>query len=444
MNFIIRILSFTLTIFFIVHPLAPQQEMTKQPFIYKIIISDAITPASMEKLNKAIQKANQDNANALLIQLDTPGGLMSSMDEMVKSIMNSRVPIITYVAPPGATCGSAGVFILLSSHVAAMAPATNIGSATPITMGGTTGNNQDPKNQEALREKIMNHSIAKIKAIAEYYGRNSQFAIKTITEAANIPSTEAYKIQLIDAIAITEQELLNQINGKTVKTVDGEKVLQTKDINIIELKDDLRNKIQSIIANPNIAYLLIMIGITGIMIEIQYPGLIFPGVIGAISLVLGLYGLQTLPVNYAGFLLIFLGILFLILELKIVSYGLLSIAGIISIILGIIWIAESMKEVEETSIIFLFTTTFVIIGLFLFILRKVIKATKNKVVSGDQILFEDIGEAITEINQEKGKIFIHGEIWNAISKEIIPKGSRVQPYERIGMTLKVKKVDENN
>jgi membrane-bound serine protease (ClpP class) len=426
----------------IITNLYSEEKNQKKEFIYKVIINDAITPASMEKLIKAIEYANQNNANALLVQMDTPGGLMSSMDEMVKAIMNSKVPIITYVAPPGSTCGSAGVFILLSSHLAAMAPATNIGSATPITIGN--GQNQENKNQneEALRKKILNHAIAKIKSIAEYYGRNVDFAIKTITEAANIPSTEAYKIKLIDEIAITEQELLNKIDGKIVKTIEGEKTLKTKDVEIIELKDDLRNKILSIIANPNIAYLLIMIGMAGIFIEIQYPGLIFPGVIGAICLVLGLYGLQTLPVNYTGFLLIFLGIIFLILELKIVSYGLLAIAGIISILLGIIWIADSMKEIKETSITFMISTTFIILLVFFIVLERVIKASKNKIVSGDKAIFYEIGEAITDITEESGKIFIHGEYWNAISDDFIPKGSKIQPIERNGMILKVKKIDD--
>ncbi|GIX42620.1 MAG: serine protease [Leptospiraceae bacterium] len=442
-NIKILILGFFIILFSLS---AQQKDLNKELFIYKIIINDAITPASMEKLIKAIEKANQDKANALLVQLDTPGGLMSSMDEMIKAIMNSKVPVITYVAPPGASCGSAGVFILLSSHIAAMAPATNIGSATPITMNGNkeNDNKKESPDQKALREKILNHAKAKIKAIADYYGRNSNFAIKTVTEAANIPSTEAYKIKLIDEIAISEKELLNKIDGKIIKTIHGEHVLQTKNVKIIELKDDLRNKILSIIANPNIAYLLIMIGMAGIMIEIQYPGLIFPGVIGAICLVLGLYGLQTLPVDYTGFLLIFLGIIFLILELKITSYGLLGIAGIISIVLGIIWIADSMKEIEETSIMFMITITFFILILFFIILRKVIQANKNKIVSSDQSLFYEIGDAITDINQENGKIFIHGEYWNAISDTFIPKGSKVQPIERNGMILKVKKVDEDN
>ncbi len=429
--------TFIILLFLINIKLYSEEKSTA--FIYKITISDAITPASMEKLIKIIDKANSEKANAILLQLDTPGGLMSSMDEMVKAIMNSKIPVITYIAPPGATCGSAGVFILLSSHIAAMAPATNIGSATPITIG------QNPQDQnqkdEALKKKIMNHAIAKIEAIAKYYNRNTEFAKKTITEAANIPSEKAFEIKLIDYVAITEEDLLNQIDGKFVRTIEGEKILKTKNVKVIEIQDDIRNKILSIIANPNIAYFLIMIGIAGIMIEIQYPGLIFPGVIGAICLVLGLYGLQTLPVNYAGFLLILLGIIFLILELKIISYGLLSIAGIISILLGAIWIADSMKEIEETSLSIILGTTFVIVITFIIITRKVIKATKNKIVSGEQILFSEIGEAIMDITQNQGKVYIHGEYWNAISDEFIPKGSKVQPIQRNGMILIVKKVD---
>lgn len=436
---------FFLLVFFISSPLL-FSENNKENIIYKITISEAITPASMEKLQKAIQKANEE-AYALLVQLDTPGGLMSSMDEMVKSIMNSKIPIITYVAPPGATCGSAGVFILLSSHIAAMAPATNIGSATPINLGNPqnpSSNQKDNPDEEALRKKIMNHAIAKIQSIAEYYNRNAQFAIETITKAANIPSTQAYERKVIDVLAITEEELLEKIHNKKIKTIEGEKIIFTKGKKIVELKDDLRNKLLSIIANPNIAYLLMMIGIAGIMIEIQYPGLIFPGVIGAICLVLGLYGLQTLPVNYAGFLLIFLGILFIILEFKIVSYGLLALSGLISILLGTIWIAESMKEIEETSIAILFTITFLVSGLILFLVYKVVQTSRKKVRSGDSLLLSEIGEAITDISQESGKVFIHSEYWNAKTENgVIPKHSKVKPIRREGMTLIVKRVDEN-
>lgn len=414
----------------------------KKDFIYKVTIVDAITPASMEKLVKAIKKANDEKASAIILQLDTPGGLMSSMDEMVKSIMNSRVPVITFVAPPGASCGSAGVFILMASHVAAMAPATNIGSATPVSMG-RTGQETSKEDEEALRKKLLNHSIAKIKSITEFYGRNSEFAIKTITEAANIPSTEALRIKLIDLIASSEEELLSQLNGRTVKTIEGEKKLQFENVEIVELQDDLRNRILSIVANPNIAYILIMIGIAGIMMEIQYPGLIFPGVIGAISLLLGLYGLQTIPVDYTGFLLIALGIILLILELKIMSYGLLAIAGILSIALGIIWIADSMKEIKTTSLAVIITSTVFIVALLLFVIYKVIQASKKEVVSGDTLLFKEMGEAVSDVTSTGGKVFIHGEYWNAVSKDgIIPRGSRIRPVERQGMTLIVKKVDE--
>ncbi|MFN3603441.1 MAG: NfeD family protein [Leptonema sp. (in: bacteria)] len=422
----------------------PLYSNEKQNIIYKIKINEAITPASMEKLQKAIQKANEE-AYALLIELDTPGGLMSSMDEMVKSIMNSQVPVITYVSPPGATCGSAGVFILLSSHVAAMAPATNIGSATPINIGNPQNPSQekDNKDEEALRKKILNHSIAKIQSIAEYYNRNAQFATETITKAANIPSTKALELKVIDVLAITEEELLQKIDNRKIKTIKGEMVLSTKDKKIVELKDDLRNRLLSVIANPNIAYLLMMIGIAGIMIEIQYPGLIFPGVIGAISLVLGLYGLQTLPVNYAGFLLILLGILFIILEFKIMSYGLLALSGIISILLGTIWIAESMKEIQETSLAVLFTSTFFVVGFLVFVIYKVYKSVKSKIHSGDSVLLSEVGEAITDITKESGKVFIHSEYWNARSEEgIIEKNSKIQPIKREGMVLIVKKIDE--
>ncbi len=433
-------------LFLVKSPEIKSENFKPGEFIYKVTITEEITPASMEKLKKAIEKANQDQAKALLVFLDTPGGLMSSMDEMVKDIFNSKVPIITFVAPPGATCGSAGVFILLSSHIAAMAPATNIGSATPISIGTPMGPQQDKRENdsdaESLKKKILNHAKAKIQAIAEYHNRNTEFAIKTVSEAANIPSTKALEIRLVDVIATTQEELLKKIDGKTVKTIEGEKTLKTKDITVIDIKDDLRNRILRIIANPYISYLLIMFGILGIFVEIQNPGLILPGVIGAISLLLGLYGLQTIPVNFTGFLLIILGIIMLILEIKILSYGALSLGGLISIIIGIILLAESFDNLKMETLIFLSFFTFLVAGLIVWITYKVVKVSRRKSITGNEALLSEIGEAITDITPISGKIFIHGEYWNAISEDkTIPRGKKVKPLEIQGLTIKVKEFD---
>lgn len=451
--------------------LLPVGTMAEQPvfrkYLYRVSIKGAITPATMGTLRRAVEKANEKatelrvagnndpSAVALLVTLDTPGGLMASMDEMIRDIINSKVPVITYVSPPGASCGSAGVYILMASHVAAMAPATNIGSATPVQMspGGqekpSPGEKADRIPEEAgaddalnMKRKLLHHAIAQIRGLAEFHGRNTSFAESTITRAENVTSTEALRRRAIDVLAISETDLLQQIEGRTVRMTNGTITLSLKEATVVDVKDDFRDRLLHLITDPNLAYILMMIGIVGIMAEIQYPGSIFPGVIGSICLILGLYAMQTLPVNWAGFGLILLGFLFFLLEVKIMSYGMLSVAGAISILLGSILMAKSGDDVASISLMTALTTSGLAMLVSLFIVYKAAQAMRRTPVSGEEALYQETGKVIHEVSENGGRVFIHGEYWNARSEDgsVIAVGSTIQPVRREGMLLFVKAV----
>lgn len=426
------------------------------PRIFRVTIHGPITPATMGSLHNAIERANSEKAAAVLVSLDTPGGLMSSMDEMIRDILGSRVPVITYVSPPGATCGSAGVFLLMASHVAAMAPATNLGSATPVQMGGPPGRGDDEEKgmrpgpdripEEAgaddalnLKRKLMHHAVAQIRGLAEFHGRNAAFAERTVTRADNITSSEALAIHAIDVLALTEAELLTRLEGRSVRMSHGTVQLALRGATVVDLKEDFRDRILRLLSDPNLAYILMMIGVVGILAEVQYPGSIFPGVIGAICLILGLYAMQTLPVNWAGLGLVLLGFVFFILEIKIVSYGMLSVAGAVSLLLGTIMMARSGDEVETASLVTILTTTAVALGFSLFLAYKSASAMRSEPVSGDPRLLRETGRVVQAVTDTTGRIFIHGEYWNArsVGPEPIPVGTPVHPVRRDGMTLYV-------
>lgn len=429
------------------------EKITQKNFVYRVNIEGPITPANQELLFSAIEKAENSEAKALLVVLDTPGGLMSSMDDMVRRIMSSKIPVITHVGPPGASCGSAGVFILYSSHLASMAPATNIGSATPIMTGSPGGGSpQDEKEEKPqsdripetagandalnLKRKLFNHAKAQIRGLAEYHGRNANFGERTITHAANVTSNEALDLGAIEIVAETEQELLNRANGRKVHMLTGIEILETADVQIVPIDQDVRTEFLKVLSNPNLAYILMMIGMLGIMAEIQYPGSIFPGVIGGISLLLGLYAMQTLPINYAGIGLIILGLIFLVIEVMVQSMGLLAIGGIVSMLVGSFMLVDSSDEMVRLSTSVIFGTTFIVATTTIFIVYKAAGAIRKMPTSGDNQLVTETGISTSEITVTTGKVYIHSEYWNARSKgDLIPKGTPVKVIGREGMTL---------
>lgn len=424
--------------------------------VVQVEISGAITPSTMETLEKALEEAKKRDAAALLVLLNTPGGLMHSMDEMCRKILNSPVPVITYVYPPGAYAGSAGVYIMYASHLAAMAPATNIGSATPVQMGGGgAGDKKEsgPKTDRIpdragsddginMKRKLFHHAQAQIRSFAEFHGRNPTFAERTITHAENITSTEAFKTGAIELVASSPQELLEKAHGRTVRLIGGRESLNLKDLPVEKLESDFRSEFLKIITNPVVVNLLMMIGVLGILGEVQYPGSIFPGAIGAICLLLGLYAMQQLPVNYAGVALIGLGVIFFLLEIKIVSYGMLSLAGTACLLIGSILLAKDAGELLWSSLATIIATTAAVAGIIVVLMLKAAKVMRSEKVKGMDTLDGMLGEALSEITAENGRAFVHSEIWAARSEAgSIPKGAPVRVVRREGLTFFVEPDD---
>ena len=394
-----------------------------------INVEGVVNPVMSEFISKSIDEAETQKADALVIELDTPGGLDTSMRSIVKKITASEVPVIVYVSPGGARAASAGVFITLASHVAAMAPGTNIGAAHPVGIGG--------KMDKILAEKAVNDASAYIKSIAEKRGRNSEWAEKAVRESVSITEKEALKLKVIDIIAPDTRTLLDTIDQRMVETSLGKHTLKTKGVNIQYRDIGFRHKVLNIISDPNVAYLLMLIGFYGIFFEFTNPGAIFPGVIGAISLILAFYSFQTLPVNYAGLLLIILAIILFILEIKIVSFGLLTIGGIISMLIGSLMLFDSPSPFFSLSLkvilpAVMFTTLFFSLTIFL-----VIKAYKRKPVTGAEGLIGIEGEAKTPIHDD-GQILVHGELWKAWSDQSINSGEKVIIEKVADLKLKVR------
>jgi membrane-bound serine protease (ClpP class) len=399
-----------------------------------ISVDGSINPSSAEYINSGIKHAVENNAECLIIKLNTPGGLLKSTRVIVSDILDSEVPVVVFVYPGGSQAASAGVFVTLAGHIAAMAPGTNIGAAHPVTMQG--------EQDSIMNEKATNDAAAFIRTISEKRERNIKWAEDAVRKSLSITETEALQERVIDTIAISVQDLLNKIDGKEITLSVGTKVLDTKNAEVINIEMNFKQKILGIISDPNIAYILFMIGIFGIMFELYNPGAIFPGVIGGISLITAFYSLHTLPVNYAGLALIIFAVILFILEIKVVSHGLLTIGGVISLILGSIMLidTESTLEVIKISwqvilVIVILTTAF-----FIFAIGFGIKAQSRKPTTGIEGIIGEVGETISNLEPE-GQIKVHGEVWNAESLEgTIGKGTKVKVTQVTNLKLLVRKV----
>lgn len=400
--------------------------------IIVLTVNGVINPPHAEYTIKGIKKAQEMNAEAVIIQLDTPGGLDTSMRSIVKEMLNCQIPVVVYVSPKGARAASAGAFITLAAHIAAMAPGTNIGAAHPVAMGGE-------KMDKTMAEKITNDAVAYIKSIAKERGRNIQWAEQAVRKSISSTEAEALKSGVIDLIAEDIDCLVKEIHGKKVKTLKGEVVLNTKNAKLNKIDMNFRERLLNFISDPNIAYILLMIGIYGIIFELSSPGSILPGVIGAISLILAFYSLQTLPINYAAAGLILLGVILFILELKIASHGLLTLGGVICFILGSIMLFDTANPLFKLSLSVIIPVTLVTALFFGVLLRLAYKAHKRKPVTGAEELLGMKGTAKTDIDSRDGLVMVHGELWKALSSEPIRAGEEVIVEGIEGLTLKVRK-----
>ncbi|MGD9311642.1 MAG: nodulation protein NfeD [Desulfobacterales bacterium] len=401
--------------------------------VYILSVNDAISPGIAEYIKNGIEKAEKEGAACLIIELDTPGGLAESMRLIIKDILGSTVPIVVFVSPRGARAASAGVMITMAADVAAMAPGTNIGAAHPVGAGG-----KDISGK--MSEKVINDMVAHAKSVAEERGRNQEWVEQAIRESVSVTETEALKENIIDLVAEDTDDLIRQLNGLKIPD-KGELALDKAQKIVVE--PSLRTNILKTISNPNIAYILLLIGLAGLYFELSHPGAIFPGVIGGISLVLAFFALQTLPVNYAGILLIVLAIIFFIMEMKIASYGLLSVAGVLSLLLGSLMMFKGTGPDMKLSLKVLLPTLILVSGFFVFVAGLVFRAQMSKPRTGTKGLVGEIGIVKKALTPEKeGKVFIHGELWNARAQKSIDENTKVRVIKVINLLLEVEPVEE--
>jgi membrane-bound serine protease (ClpP class) len=403
-------------------------------------ISGAINPVVAEFVSTEIKEANAAQEALIIIRMDTPGGLDTSMRQIIKSIQTSKIPVATFIAPSGSRGASAGTFITIASHIAAMAPGTNIGAAHPVNMMGG-GKEGDPKEPSPMEEKVLNDASAYIRSLAEARGRNAYWAEQAVRKSVSISALEAKKLAVIDLIANNVEALVLAVDGREVKMGDDAKVtLATKGKTIVYHKMSPRENILDTISNPNIAYILMMIGLVGLYFELSNPGLILPGILGGISMILALYAMQTLPINYAGLLLIVLGAILFIVELNTPTFGLLSAGGVISISLGSLMLMDTDDPALQISRSVLYPTLFTTILIALGTLYLATKAAQLKAVSGAEGLVGKIG-VVKKMLDPEGNVFVHGELWSAVCDGTIAEGESVVVEKVDGLKVKVKKAN---
>jgi len=403
--------------------------------VVSIHIDATINPATAAFIHSSIEKAKKEKAPCLVIHLNTPGGLLKSTRTIVGDIIESPVPVVVYVSPPGAQAGSAGVFITLAAHVAAMVQGTNIGAAHPVGMQSGM--------DTTMSEKVTNDAVAFIRTIAEKRNRNVEWAETAVRNSVSVTASVALQQKIIDMIANDDNELLQQLDGRTVQLNGSSVTLHTKSAKVLEYEMSFIEKLLNILSDPNIAYILLMLGFYGLMFELYNPGSILPGIVGVICLVLAFYSLNTLPVNYAGLALILFALLLFILEIKIVSHGVLAIGGIVSLLLGsMMLIRRGAGPIGQISWAVIISSVVVTTLFFLFVIGMGLKAQRLKPVTGSESMIGEMGEAQEDMNP-LGMVFLHGELWQAESLSgIIQKGERIRVKDMKGFKLFVEKVQE--
>jgi membrane-bound serine protease (ClpP class) len=415
-------------------PLAERDTAEAQPpgVVHVVTLDGVISPVTSDYILNAIENAEEAKAQCLIIQLDTPGGLMEPMRDMIKGIMGADVPVVVYVAPSGAGAVSAGVFITLSAHFAVMTTGTNIGAAHPVAVGGVPG--ADTSN--TMMEKVTNDAVAYIQSIAEKRGRNADWAREAVEKSVSITALEALEKGVIDTIATSLTALLDYLDGRQVEVLTGTVTLNTGNARVEQIDMSLRYRILDRIANPNIAYILLLLGIYGLFFELSNPGAIFPGVLGAVCLILAFVSFQMLPINYAGLALIVLSIVLFILEVNVTSYGLLSIGGIAALLLGSLMLFESPDPIMRVSWRVLLPAVIFTALFFIVAIGFALKAQRRKAFTGSSGLIGLTGVAQSDLDPE-GRVLVHGEIWKAVSEGKIKAGSKVRIVNVEGMILQV-------
>jgi len=398
-----------------------------------ITVDSAITPAVAKYVTGAIDQSGADGSAGIIILLDTPGGLDLAMRDIVKKLLTPPLPVIVFVYPSGARAASAGVMITMAAPLAAMAPGTNIGAAHPVAIG------IGGKMSETMAKKVENDAVAYARGIANNRMRNADWAEEAVKESVSITAEKALELNVIDVIASDMEELLEKIDGTTIMLPSGDVILETKGTIINKREMGLREKILVTLSNPNIAYLLMMIGLAGLYFEFSNPGAILPGVVGGISLILAFFAMQTLPVNYAGIALIIFGIILFIAEIKIVSHGMLSVAGVISLVLGSVMLFDSSVPALRVSFSVMIPTILTVSLFFIAVVSLAVKAQMKKPFTGIEGMIGREGKTITPVYAD-GKVLVKGERWNAFSGELIEEGADIRVVGVEGLKLEVEKI----
>jgi membrane-bound serine protease (ClpP class) len=395
----------------------------------------AITPLTVEYIKRSIHRAEREGGNLFLLELNTPGGLESSMREIVQEFQRTPLPVVVFVYPQGGRAASAGAIITVSADIAAMSPGTNIGAAHPVQMGG--------QQDEVMKEKVLQDTLAFVRSIAKEKGRNAQVIERMVKESISLTPQEALEAGVIDLIAQDTQDLLKKIHGKTVKKQGKQIVINTQDVPVEYISKSLREEFLTLVTDPTLAYMLLLIGFYGIFFELYNPGSVVPGAVGVICLLLGLYGLGVVGINWLGLLLLIAGILMLALEVITPTFGGLALAGAIALAIGSLILVSPESPYGNIPLSVIVTMVLTSVVFFIVIGQLGLKAQKKKKMLGTEELIGEVGQALTDFTNGKGKVFVHGEIWNAVSEEEIKKGDPVAVEGAKGLILKVKKTQRD-
>jgi membrane-bound serine protease (ClpP class) len=412
----------------------PKAPAEPAPHVDVVHLEGVIAPATARYVIRAIREAEQDGAAALLIEMHTPGGLLKSMDDITRAMLNTKVPTVVYVYPPGSRAASAGVFITYAAGVAAMAPTTHLGAAHPVGVGGAGG-----QEDKTMMAKVTNDAVAQIRGFAARHGRNADWAEKAVRESVSITETQALALHVIDVVSPDPRTLLDKIDGREVLTGAGTRRLHTRGARLVDIPMDLTEQFLALLSDPNVGFVLMTIAIYGIIFELSNPGSVFPGVIGGLALILALASFAVLEVNVAGVILIGFSLILFIADIKVPSHGVLTAGGIASFVIGSLLLTERQAPFLRISLTLIVTMAALTAAFFAFAVGAGLRAQRRKVTTGREGLVGAVGVARSQLNPE-GTVFVQGEIWTAESVDgVIPAGSRVRVTQVEGLRLRVKK-----